>query len=97
MGKGRADGLASHRELASRRHGSYPSWPLHCRPTHLPAPQMVSGQKEALRFKHAAGEATGLPDASVDLVSICLVCHELPQVGCAAGSVLALEWTLRAG
>jgi hypothetical protein len=30
---------------------------------------------------HAAAEATGLPDSSQDLVSICLVCHELPQVG----------------
>jgi hypothetical protein len=29
---------------------------------------------------HAAAEATGLPDGSQDLVSICLVCHELPQV-----------------
>lgn len=28
---------------------------------------------------HAAAESTGLPDASFDLVSICLVCHELPQ------------------
>ncbi|MEB3885483.1 class I SAM-dependent methyltransferase [Lyngbya sp. CCY1209] len=28
---------------------------------------------------HAAAEATGLPDASFDLVSLCLVCHELPQ------------------
>jgi ubiquinone/menaquinone biosynthesis C-methylase UbiE len=26
-----------------------------------------------------AAESTGLPDASVDLVSLCLVCHELPQ------------------
>lgn len=29
-------------------------------------------------FVHAAGEATGLPDSSVDMVSICLVHHELP-------------------
>ncbi|KAM3575543.1 hypothetical protein VYU27_002535 [Nannochloropsis oceanica] len=30
-------------------------------------------------YMHAAGEDTGLPDASVDLVSICLVNHELPN------------------
>lgn len=28
---------------------------------------------------HAAGEATGLPAASCDLVSLFLICHELPQ------------------
>ncbi|MEG5037125.1 class I SAM-dependent methyltransferase [Microcoleus sp. AT3-D2] len=28
---------------------------------------------------HAAAESTGLPAAAFDLVSICLVCHELPQ------------------
>jgi ubiquinone/menaquinone biosynthesis C-methylase UbiE len=28
---------------------------------------------------HAAGEATGLPTASCDLVSLFLICHELPQ------------------
>ncbi|MGB3405656.1 MAG: class I SAM-dependent methyltransferase [Microcoleaceae cyanobacterium] len=28
---------------------------------------------------HRAAESTELPDASVDLVSLCLVCHELPQ------------------
>lgn len=28
---------------------------------------------------HAAAESTGLPDASFDLVSLCLVCHELPE------------------
>lgn len=28
---------------------------------------------------HAAAEATDLPDHSFDLVSLCLVCHELPQ------------------
>ncbi|HCF28347.1 MAG TPA: SAM-dependent methyltransferase [Cyanobacteria bacterium UBA11049] len=32
-----------------------------------------------INWVHAAGEATGLPDASFDLVSIFLVCHELPQ------------------
>jgi len=32
-----------------------------------------------LQWIHAAAEATGLPEATFDLVSICLVCHELPQ------------------
>lgn len=31
------------------------------------------------RWVHAAGEATGLPAASFDLISVCLVYHELPQ------------------
>lgn len=31
------------------------------------------------RFFQAAAEQTGLPSASVDLVSCCLVMHELPQ------------------
>ena len=34
---------------------------------------------ENLTWRHAAAEATGLPDASFDLVSFCLVFHELPQ------------------
>jgi ubiquinone/menaquinone biosynthesis C-methylase UbiE len=37
-------------------------------------------QRQAnINWVHAPGESTGLPDASFDLVSICLVCHELPQ------------------
>ena len=32
-----------------------------------------------INWLHAAAESTGLADASVDLVSICLMCHELPQ------------------
>jgi ubiquinone/menaquinone biosynthesis C-methylase UbiE len=31
-----------------------------------------------INWVHAAAEATALPDASFDLVSLCLVCHELP-------------------
>jgi ubiquinone/menaquinone biosynthesis C-methylase UbiE len=31
------------------------------------------------RWIHAAAEATGLPDQSFDLVSACLLFHELPQ------------------
>jgi SAM-dependent methyltransferase len=34
---------------------------------------------ERLALVHAAAEATGLPPASFDLVSVCLVCHELPE------------------
>ncbi len=32
-----------------------------------------------VNWVHAAAESTGLPDASFDLISIFLVCHELPQ------------------
>ena len=32
-----------------------------------------------VNWLHAAGENTGLPDASFDLVSLFLICHELPQ------------------
>ncbi|HYW20650.1 MAG TPA: class I SAM-dependent methyltransferase [Nodularia sp. (in: cyanobacteria)] len=32
-----------------------------------------------INWLHAAAESTGLPDASFDLVSIFLMCHELPQ------------------
>jgi ubiquinone/menaquinone biosynthesis C-methylase UbiE len=35
--------------------------------------------KDKIKWVHAAAESTGLPDASFDLVSIFLVCHELPQ------------------
>ncbi len=33
-----------------------------------------------ISWVHASAEATGLPDASLDMVSIFLVCHELPQL-----------------
>ncbi len=38
-------------------------------------------QQDARQIKwvHGAGEATGLPAASYDLVSLFLICHELPQ------------------
>ncbi|PSC69467.1 methyltransferase type 11 [Micractinium conductrix] len=39
---------------------------------------------ERLRFLHAAAEDTRLPDQSFDLVSIMLVCHELPAAASAA-------------
>jgi ubiquinone/menaquinone biosynthesis C-methylase UbiE len=38
-----------------------------------------TGQKEKLTLVHGLAEDTRLPDASVDLVSMCLVCHELPE------------------
>ncbi|MBD2451060.1 class I SAM-dependent methyltransferase [Nostoc sp. FACHB-152] len=38
-------------------------------------------QRQAnIDWVHAAAESTGLPDASFDLVSTFLLCHELPQV-----------------
>jgi len=38
-------------------------------------------QRQAnINWVHAAAESTGLPDASFDLVSTFLLCHELPQV-----------------
>lgn len=43
--------------------------------TSLPAP---------ITWHHAPAEATGLPAASCDLVSICLVFHELPQAAAKA-------------
>ncbi|GIL77539.1 hypothetical protein Vretimale_2936 [Volvox reticuliferus] len=41
--------------------------------------QANGGAPEALTFIHCAAESTGLPSGSQDLVSMCLVCHELPQ------------------
>ncbi|PSB57731.1 class I SAM-dependent methyltransferase [Chamaesiphon polymorphus] len=36
-------------------------------------------QAQQINWVHAAGEATGLPAQSYDLVSLFLICHELPQ------------------
>ncbi|KAK9917244.1 hypothetical protein WJX75_002270 [Coccomyxa subellipsoidea] len=41
--------------------------------------EAASGASEPIRFVHAAAEATGLPSETVDLVSCCLVMHELPR------------------
>lgn len=41
--------------------------------------QRRTGTQSAPTWVHAAAESTGLPDASFDLVSACLVFHELPQ------------------
>lgn len=49
-------------------------------PYFLAVAQYNSEQRNAdVTWKHAAAEATGLPDASFDLVSACLLFHELPQ------------------
>ena len=40
---------------------------------------MAGGLGSPITWRHAPAEATGLPAASCDLVSICLVFHELPQ------------------
>ncbi|CAD7697384.1 unnamed protein product [Ostreobium quekettii] len=44
-------------------------------------------KKEPIAYVHAAAERTGLPNACMDLVSICLVLHELP--GDATKAVIA--------
>ncbi|MBD1929371.1 class I SAM-dependent methyltransferase [Trichocoleus sp. FACHB-90] len=36
-------------------------------------------RQKSIQWVHAAAESTGLPNASFDLVSIFLMCHELPQ------------------
>ncbi len=36
-------------------------------------------RQSSVKWIHAAAEATGLPEATFDLVSLCLVCHELPS------------------
>jgi SAM-dependent methyltransferase len=41
-------------------------------------------QQRQVRWVHAAAEATGLPETSFDLVSLCLVCHELPRTAASA-------------
>lgn len=41
--------------------------------------QARSGQPERLALLHAKAEDTGLPSSQYDLVSMCLVTHELPQ------------------
>ncbi len=49
-------------------------------PYFLAVAQYRSEQRHAnINWIHAVAESTGLPDASFDLISIFLVCHELPQ------------------
>jgi ubiquinone/menaquinone biosynthesis C-methylase UbiE len=50
-------------------------------PYFLAVAQYRSQQRDAnIDWVHAAAESTGLPSASFDLVSMFLICHELPQV-----------------
>jgi ubiquinone/menaquinone biosynthesis C-methylase UbiE len=49
-------------------------------PYFLAVAQYNSRQRHTeMNWRHAAAESTGLPDASFDLVSACLLFHELPQ------------------
>ncbi|MEM9566842.1 MAG: methyltransferase domain-containing protein [Cyanobacteria bacterium P01_E01_bin.34] len=41
-------------------------------------------QGRLVSWQHAPAEATGLPSNAYDLVSLCLVCHELPQTAAQA-------------
>lgn len=67
-------------------------------PTHNASTnQAASGKKEPLEIMHAAAEATGLPSNSVDLVSMCLVAHELPQVATRAILREAFRWEAGCG
>lgn len=65
-----ANQLALHRKGASGVHSfdseSVRSW------------QGELNGAKPLRFLHANAEATGLPDQTADLVTLCLVAHELP-------------------
>ncbi|MDJ0718824.1 MAG: class I SAM-dependent methyltransferase [Prochloraceae cyanobacterium] len=50
-------------------------------PYFLAVAQYNSRQRNTdINWVHAAAESTGLPDASFDLVSACLMFHELPQL-----------------
>jgi ubiquinone/menaquinone biosynthesis C-methylase UbiE len=42
--------------------------------------ETAAKSQNPIHWVHAAAESTGLPDASFDLVSACLMFHELPQV-----------------
>ena len=44
----------------------------------------TDGNQEPIHFRHAAAEETGLPDSSQDLVSACLLFHELPEAAAQA-------------
>ncbi len=49
-------------------------------PYFLAVAQYNSRQRHTeMNWRHAAAESTGLPDASFDLISACLLFHELPQ------------------
>jgi ubiquinone/menaquinone biosynthesis C-methylase UbiE len=49
-------------------------------PYYLAVANYRAQQRQAkINWVHAPGESTGLPDGSFDLVSLFLICHELPQ------------------
>ncbi len=48
-------------------------------PEMLAVARVRDGQRRIQAWHHAPAEATGLPAASVDLVTLQFVCHELPQ------------------
>jgi ubiquinone/menaquinone biosynthesis C-methylase UbiE len=49
-------------------------------PYYIAVARYNSQQRQTtINWKHAAAESTGLPDASFDIVSACLMFHELPQ------------------
>ena len=48
-------------------------------PTETPAAAASSAAPSAITWHHGAAEATGLPAAAYDLITLQFVCHELPQ------------------
>ncbi|MBE9009530.1 class I SAM-dependent methyltransferase [Pseudanabaenaceae cyanobacterium LEGE 13415] len=48
-------------------------------PYFLSVAEYQTGTRQNIHWLHAAAESTGLPAASYDLVSACLLFHELPQ------------------
>ena len=52
-----------------------------CNELSLKKDAMPQECQESIVFKHALAEGTGLPDSSIDLVSACLIFHEVPASG----------------
>lgn len=48
-------------------------------PAETPAPATSNAAPPAITWHHGAAEATGLPAAAYDLITLQFVCHELPQ------------------
>jgi SAM-dependent methyltransferase len=68
---------ASPAATAERLRGSAdPAVPS---PAQTPVPAPSSTTLPAITWHHGAAEATGLPDAAYDLITLQFVCHELPQ------------------
>jgi ubiquinone/menaquinone biosynthesis C-methylase UbiE len=53
-------------------------------PHMLAVARVRDAEGEIAAWHHAAAEATGLPEASVDLITLQFVCHELPAAATAA-------------